>query len=47
MATDKNQALLRAGISPKSHGMRKGTHVHWDRKRSAKNGQRKHKGNFD
>ena len=43
--TDKNQALLRAGISPKAHGMRKGSQPHWNRKRAAKLGVRKHKGN--
>lgn len=41
--TDKNRALLRAGMSPTAYGMRKGSQPHWDRKRAAKQGQSKHK----
>ena len=44
ISTDKNRALLRAGMSPTAYGMRKGSQVHWDRKRAAKQGVAKHKG---
>jgi hypothetical protein len=43
--TDKNMALLRAGVSPTSYGMRKGTQRHFNKKKAASlHGYVKHKG---
>lgn len=43
--TDKNMALLRAGMSPTGYGMRKGTQAHFNKKKAASlHGYTKHKG---
>ncbi len=43
MSTDKNAALVRAGIRPADWGMRKGTQTHKNARRDAQLGKLKHK----
>lgn len=43
MATSKQAALVRAGISPTDWGKRKGTQAHTNRRRAARMGVSKHK----
>jgi hypothetical protein len=42
----KRQALIQAGIPGSAIGHRKGSKIHQDKRKAAKNGQSKYKNNF-